>query len=100
MLLIDEYTKMTWVGLVNHKFEAFEKFKIFKAQVENEMDLKIKCLRSDRGGEFTYDEFNSYCEKHGIKRQFFISITPQQNGVVERLNKTIQEMAKAMLNES
>jgi hypothetical protein len=44
---------MTWVGLLKHKFEAFEKFKIFKEQVENEMDLKIKCLRSDRGGEFT-----------------------------------------------
>jgi transposase InsO family protein len=55
-------------------------------QVENEMDLKIKCLRSDRGGEFTSDEFNSFCEKHGIKRQFSIARTPQQNGVVERMN--------------
>jgi hypothetical protein len=59
---------MTWVGLLKHKFEAFEKFRIFKARVENEMDLKIKYLRSDRGGEFTSNEFNSYCEKHGIKR--------------------------------
>jgi hypothetical protein len=41
---------MTWVGLLKHKFEAFEKFKIFKAQVENEMDLKIKCIRLDRVG--------------------------------------------------
>jgi hypothetical protein len=41
---------MTWFGLLKHKFEAFEKFKIFKAHVENEMDLKIKCLRSYRGG--------------------------------------------------
>jgi hypothetical protein len=41
---------MGWVGLLRHKFEAFEKFKIFKAQIENEMDLKIKFLRSDRGG--------------------------------------------------
>jgi hypothetical protein len=91
---------MTWVGLLKHKFKAFEKFKIFKAQVENEMDLKIKCLRSDRGGEFTSDEFNSYCEKHGIKRQFSIARTPQQNGVVERMNKIVQEMARAMLDES
>jgi hypothetical protein len=50
MLLIDDYTRMTWVFLLKHKYEAFEKFNIFKAQVENEMDLRIKCLRSDRGG--------------------------------------------------
>jgi hypothetical protein len=41
---------MTWVGFLKHKFEDFEKFKFFKAQVEIEMDLNIKCLRSDRGG--------------------------------------------------
>jgi hypothetical protein len=64
------------------------------------MDLKIKFLRSDRGGEFTSDEFNNYCETHGIKRKFSISRTPQQNGVVERINKIVQEMAKAMLDES
>jgi hypothetical protein len=61
---------MTWVGLLKHKFKAFEKNKIFKAQVENEMELKIKFLSSNRGGEFTSDEVNSYCEKHGIKRYF------------------------------
>jgi transposase InsO family protein len=64
------------------------------------MDLKIKCLRLDRGGEFTSDEFNSYYEKHGIKRWFSIARTPQQNIVVERMNKTIQEMSSSMLDES
>ena len=50
------------------KVEAFEKFKIFKNIVENESGVKIKSLRSDRGGEFTSREFNIYCEEHGIKR--------------------------------
>ena len=50
IFFIDDYTRMTWIGLLKHKFEAFEKFKILKARVENEMDLKIKCLRLDRGG--------------------------------------------------
>jgi hypothetical protein len=45
MLLIDDYTRMTLVFLLKQKYEAFEKFKIFKARVENEMDLRIKFLR-------------------------------------------------------
>jgi transposase InsO family protein len=61
--------------------------------VENEMDSKIKCLRYDNGGEFTSKEFMDYCSRHGIKRQFFVARTPQQNGVVERKNMTVQEMA-------
>jgi transposase InsO family protein len=68
--------------------------------VENEMDSKIKCLRSDNGGEFTLKEFMDYCNKHGIKRQFFVARTPQQNGFVERKNKTIQEMDQTMLMDS
>jgi transposase InsO family protein len=47
------------------------------------MDLKIKCLRLDRGGEFTSNKFNNYCEKHGIKRQFAIARTPHQNGALK-----------------
>jgi hypothetical protein len=57
MLLIDDYSRMTWVMFLKEKYEAFEKFKAFKALVENETDLKIKCLRSDRGGEFISNEF-------------------------------------------
>lgn len=91
---------MCWIGLLKHKDEAFEKFKAFKDLVENESDRKIKCLKSDRGGEFTLDEFFDFCEEHGIKRQFSTARTPQQNGVVERMNITIQQMAHAMLDES
>jgi transposase InsO family protein len=75
---------MTWVGFLKKKSEAFDKFKVFKEMVENETDLKIKCLRSDNGGEFTSNDFEIFCEKHGIKRQFSTARTPQQNGVAER----------------
>jgi transposase InsO family protein len=61
--------------------------------IENEMDSKIKCLRYDNGGEFTSKEFMDYCNSHGIKRQFSIARTPEQNGVVEGNDRTIQEMA-------
>ena len=93
MLFIDDYTMMTWVTFLKEKSEAFEKFKIFKAKVENESSLKIKCLKSYNGGEFTSNEFNEFCETHGIKRQFLAPKTPEQNGVVERKNKTVQEFA-------
>jgi transposase InsO family protein len=67
--------------------------------VENEMDSKIKCLRSDNGGEFTSKEFMDYCSNHGIKRRFFVARTRQQNGVVER-KKIVQEMVQTMLMDS
>jgi transposase InsO family protein len=97
MLLVDDYTRITAVCFLKNKSEAFENFKIYKEMVENEMDSRIKCLRSDNGGEFTSKEFMYYCSSHGIKKQFFVARTPQHNGVVERKNKTIQEMARTML---
>ena len=77
MLLIDDFSRMTWVYLLKKKSEAFGCFKIFKEQVENEIEQKIKCLRSDNGGEFTSKEFNHYYEEHGIKRQFSAARMPQ-----------------------
>jgi hypothetical protein len=67
MLLVDYYTRMTAVCFLKNKSEDFEKFKIYKEMVENEMDSKIKCLRSDNGGEFTSNEFMDYCSSYGIK---------------------------------
>jgi transposase InsO family protein len=100
MLLVDDYTRMTAVFFLKNKSEAFENFKIYKEIVENEMDSRIKCLRSDNGGEFTSKEFMDYCNNHGIKRQFYVARTPQQNRVVERKNRTVQEMAQAMIMDS
>jgi transposase InsO family protein len=89
MLLVDDYTRMNVVCFLKNKSEAFEKFKIYKEMVENEMDSRIKCLKSDNGGEFTSKEFMDYCSNHGIKIQFSVARTPQHNGVVERKNKTV-----------
>jgi hypothetical protein len=57
VLLMDDYTIMTWVSFLKNKSEALENFKSLKALVENEIDLKIKCLRSYNGGEFTSNQF-------------------------------------------
>jgi transposase InsO family protein len=100
MLLVDDYTRMTTVCFLKNKSEAFENFKIYKEMVENEMDSRIKCLRSDNGGEFTSKEFMDYCSNHGIKRQFFVARTPQRNEVVERKNRTVQEKTRIMIMDS
>jgi transposase InsO family protein len=100
MLLVDDYTRMIVVYFLKNKSEAFENFKIYKEMVENEMDSRIKCLRLDNGGEFTSKEFMEYCSNHGIKKKFFVARTPQHNGVVERKNRTVQEMARTMIMDS
>ncbi|TYK12002.1 UBN2 domain-containing protein [Cucumis melo var. makuwa] len=68
------------------KSETFEKFKHFKAKVEKQSGMFIKSLRSDRGGEFLSNNFNHFCEEHGIHRELTTPYTPEQNGVVERKN--------------
>nr|GFA98389.1 putative RNA-directed DNA polymerase [Tanacetum cinerariifolium] len=66
--------------------------------VEKEAEVKIKCLRTDRGGEFNSGEFKSFCESSGIQRQLTAGYTPHQNGVAERKNQTILNMVRSMLN--
>jgi transposase InsO family protein len=89
ILLVDYYTRMTTIFFLRNKSKAFKTFKVYKEMVENEMDSKIKCLRFDNGGEFTSKKFMDYYSRHGIKIQFFIARTPQQNGVLERNNMTV-----------
>eukprot|EP00253_Pinus_taeda_P033727 PITA_33727 len=89
ILFIDDFSRICWIGLLKHKDEALKKFKAFKALVENESDHRIKCHRSDRGGEFTSDEFFNFCGEHGIRREFSTARTPQQNGAVERMNRMV-----------
>ncbi|CAL2239153.1 unnamed protein product [Prunus armeniaca] len=99
MLLIDDYTRMVWVSFLIYKFDALNYFRKFKSMVDLQSGFRVKCLRSDRGGEFTSCEFNKLCEDEGIQRQLSMAYTPQQNGVVERKNRIVVEMAKAMLHE-
>ena len=99
MLVIDDYSRLTWVAFLKEKSEAFSKFKIFKALTENQTGRKVKAIRSDRGGEFSLKQFKEFCDEHGIKKEYTIAGTPQQNGVVERHNRTIQQMARSMMKE-
>ena len=86
-----------YVYLLHSKDEALEKFKVFKSEVELQCETFIKCLRTDRGGEY-YDP--NYFETTGIIHQVTAPYTPQQNGVAERKNRTLTEMVNAMLSGS
>ena len=97
LLIIDDYSRLTWVSMLQCKSDALEAFKHFKNLAETEKGMMVKTLRSDRGGEFTSVEFTNYCLKHGIKRQLTAPYSPQQNGVVERKNRTVVSMVRAML---
>ena len=90
---------MTWVYFIRQKSKVFTIFKKFKALVEKQSGPYIKVLRSDRGKEYTSNEFDKFCEDEGMERQLSVSYTPQQNGVSERNNQTVMEMAKSMLFE-
>jgi len=96
---VDDYSRKTWVYFLKGKEEVFNKFKEYKALVENLSKKKIKILRSDSGGEFTGSNFKNLCIKAGIKRELIAPYTPQQNGVVERKNRSIMEAVKAMLHD-
>ncbi|GAA0173161.1 transmembrane signal receptor [Lithospermum erythrorhizon] len=94
---IDDYSRKCWIYLLSNKSDALEHFKYFKNMAENEIEAKLKCLRTDRGGEFNSEQFDQYCKDQGIKRHLTTTYTPQQNGVAERKNRTLMNMVRAMI---
>ena len=96
---IDDYSCKTWIYFLKGKNEVSSKFKEFKALVENLSEKKIKIFRSNNGGEFTGGEFKTFYKEVGIKRELYTPYNPQQNGVVERKNRTIMEAVKAMIHD-
>lgn len=98
LCFIDDFSRKAWAYFLKEKSEAFDYFKIFKKKVETETGKKIKCLKTDRGGEYTSTEFSDFCKKEGIQRQLTTAYTPQQNGVAERKNHTVMNMVRSMLS--
>ena len=95
MILVDDFTRMMWVAFLKDKFKAFDKFKVFNNRVENEYGFKIKCLRSNRGGEFNLNEFNILCEVNVIKKQLSGVKTLEMNAIAKRRNISIIEVVRA-----
>ena len=93
----DDYSRCCKVYFMKEKSEALEKFKEFKAEFEKESGQSIKALRADRGGEYLSDEFSSFLKSNGIRAEFTAAYTPQQNGVAERMNRTLVEASRSMM---
>ena len=96
----DDYSRYGYIYLMRQKSETFTKFREYKAEAEKQLGLHIKELRSDRGGEYLSGEFKSYLTQEGIVSQLSAPGTPQQNGVAERRNRTLQDMVRSMLSYS
>jgi transposase InsO family protein len=93
---IDDFSRNTWIYFLRKKTKLFDKFKEFKALVENHTEKKIKVLRTDNGGELCENEFEEFCKKCSIERQKTTPYTPQRNGIAERRNRTLMEKASML----
>jgi hypothetical protein len=99
VIFIDDYSRKTWLYLLKTRDEVFNKFQEFKAEIENLTNKKIKTLRTNNGGEYTSKEFVAFCKSAGIRRELIVPHNPQQNGVAERKNRSIEETVKSLLND-
>ncbi|GMP36216.1 hypothetical protein CsSME_00008418 [Camellia sinensis var. sinensis] len=90
---IDDFSRRVWIYTMKHKDEVLDIFLTWKKMIETQTGRRIKKLRSDTGGEYTSDPFFEVCQNAGIVRHFTVPGTPQQNGVAERMNRTLVEKA-------
>ncbi|WVZ79655.1 hypothetical protein U9M48_027210 [Paspalum notatum var. saurae] len=100
LTIIDDYSRKVRPYFLKYKSEAFSAFKEWKVMIENQTEKKVKILRTDNGMEFCSDQFKAYCKSQGIVRHYTIPHTPQQNGVAERMNRTIISRARCMLSNA
>ncbi|GJR92192.1 putative ribonuclease H-like domain-containing protein [Tanacetum coccineum] len=100
LVVTDDFSRFSWVFFLATKDETSETLCRFIIGLENQLNHKVKIIRCDNGTEFKNHIMNELCAKKGIKREFSVARTPQQNGVAERKNRTLIEAARTMLADS
>jgi len=100
LVIVDDYSRFTWTFFIATKDETYHVFKNFSKVVQNEKNNSIMSIKSDHGRKFRNEKFDRFCSKLRIKHNFSAPRTPQQNGVVERKNRSLEELARTMLNET
>jgi len=98
-VIVDDFIRYTWVFFLSNKRDAFATFKSFVKIIHNEFETTIKKVRSDNGSEFKNTRVDELCDEFDIRHQFLAKYTPQSNGLVERKNRTLIDMAISMLSE-
>ncbi|GJW91851.1 retrovirus-related pol polyprotein from transposon TNT 1-94 [Tanacetum coccineum] len=100
LVIVDEYSRYTWVYFLRKKSQAPEMIMSFIKVVENQNNVKFKQIKTDNGTEFRKHKLESFCDEKGISQTFSSPYTLEQNGVAERRNRTLIEAARTMLNGS
>jgi len=111
---IDDFSKWTVVFMIRKKSETFQCFKEYHSYAQThtgqsasqlnfihrstKTEAQLKALRSDNGGEYISNEFKDYLKSYGISHQLTVAYTPQQNGVAERMNRTVMDLVRSMMN--
>ncbi|OWY90659.1 Rve-domain-containing hypothetical protein [Phytophthora megakarya] len=95
---VDDYSRYVVAYFLKNKSEVVAKLSEFKAFYENQWGERLKCLRSDNGTEYVNKKVAEVCSRNGIMHQRTVPYSPQQNGVAERMNRTIMEKARSMLH--
>jgi transposase InsO family protein len=100
LVVVDDYSRNAWVCFLEENRETFGFGRDLVSRLRNERHGDaIRAIRSDNGSEFRNSRFETFCHDLGLEHQFSSSYTPPQNGVVERKNKTLCEIARTMLDE-
>ncbi|XP_052625907.1 uncharacterized protein LOC128132935 [Lactuca sativa] len=100
LVVIDDFSRFTWVFFLSHKAGISELIKKFIVLVENQTNNRVRALLNDNRTEFKNSVLDYLCAEKGILRQFSSAHTPQQNGVAERRNRTLKDAARTMLCDS
>ncbi|GJW46662.1 putative ribonuclease H-like domain-containing protein [Tanacetum coccineum] len=100
LVVTDDFSRFSWVFFLATKDETSEILCKFIIGLENQLNHNVKIIRCDNGTEFKNHAMNQICAKKGIKKEFSVARTPQQNGVAERKNRTLIEVARTMLVDS
>ena len=100
LIIVDDYSRFTWILFLAYKNETFSAFIKFYKKVSNEKSATIVLIRSDHGSEFNNHYFKNFCNENDIEHNFSDPRTSQQNEIVEKKNRTLEEMTLTMLCES
>ena len=90
-------SKYTWIYFLKHKSESVDKLKYFILDTSSLLKTKVHTIRSDSGGEYISSDWINHCHQNNITIQYSSTYSPQQNGMAERMNRTLNDIARTML---